>query len=52
MKTDSSLTFLQDIYKQVEKYFNLYKERSISRIATLLDPQWKKAGLRFDKNYE
>jgi len=52
LTSPESRIFFDGVKKQVEGRLYLYEERSISRIATFLDPRFKSKGFRLESNFK
>lgn len=52
LKADDSKIFLGDIRRYMTEKLNLYEDRTVSRVATAIDPRFKKTGFKSDSNYK
>ena len=52
LKTNAGKTLLKEVIKIAQERLNIYEQRSIARVATILDARFKKIGFQSDSNFD
>lgn len=52
LKTSGGQLLLRDVLQLINEKLTIYKERTVSRVSTLLDARFKRQGFQHQKNYK